>query len=396
MVIIVGFNKFITLIVAVMIGLAFSFALFMHSYYIPDKALFTGNTLLDYGIILISTLVLIFAVVLLREIDYKNAFIISIILIVGTQLSFVVLYPLEPFSDMGAIYQISTLGIRSDSFELAFEKGGYLANFPNNTYYTLFLSALYSFLPKTILVAKCINIFSSIIIVACAGLIFRELFGKKYSGGLIILMSIFPPSILYANHIYNDTISTAFFILAVLIMILGLKKGETRLILLAFGLLTIGDLFRKIGIVFIIAFILMIVISGKKLNKQTSFYLLIGVAVIIYFLVRPILNFSLIKFGVIPVTYGMYAMPITAWLYMVLNPITFGFQDGKTFNIFYDLGFNPSKATDIYRAGIHQRFIENGIIGNFKILIKKYLWTWTEGSYQMERYGFGYGEPREY
>ncbi|MFC5449709.1 glycosyltransferase family 39 protein [Paenibacillus aestuarii] len=391
-----NFGKFMKLFVIGALGIAFVFALFMHSYYIPDKAAFKSNSVMDYGVLLICLCLFMLGVLIFRKIKYHWALVISVILIITTQLLFVLQYPLEPFSDMKEVYQIAIGGFNGISNNTAFDRGGYLATFPNNVYYTLFLTILYSFLPKSILVAKIVNIISSLIIVACAGVIYREFFGEKFLGGFLILLSLFPPSIFYANHIYNDTISTAFFCLSLVLLIKGLKRNQVLLIIYAFSLLTIGDLFRQIGIVFMIAYILIIVISGRNQINRLLTYAPIIAGLIIFFGTRPLINLILMNLGILPQTYGLFAMPITAWLFMVLNPTSFGFQDGKTFNIFYESGSDPVKASGIYTAGIYQRFNENGFWGIVKIIMKKYLWTWTEGSYQMERYGFGFNNTLQY
>ena len=69
-------------------------------------------------------------------------------------------------------------------------------------------------------------------------------------------------------------------------------------------------------------------------------------------------------------------LPIASWLYMGLNTEEFGFQDNS-----HDE--NRTMEDVVVRL---KSYSPNTI---FQLAVKKTFWTWTDGTYQAERYGLG-------
>lgn len=389
----IKFRNFLSTILLIFLGTAFLSGLLYRSYYIPDQPLFERNTLIDYVLLIILSFATIMLIYLFRNIGYKKGLYISIIISVISQVLFIVLYPLEPFSDMKEIHDIA-ININKFNYGAYYEKGQYLSIFPNNIYMALLLKGFYTLFTPHILVAKSINIFSSIIIIICSGRIYKELFGEKYIGSFFLLLSLFPPTILYSNHIYNDSISTALFILATLALIIGVRRSKNYIVILSFFILAMGDLIRQIGLVFLIAFVISLILKKGRTLPNLMLIIFGGT---LFFFTKIFMSTIFIQLGLIASHYNQFSMPIYAWIYLGLNPMTLGFQDGgQSFELFYQVHQNKDIAVRLYKEGIQQRFFDNGLIGNISLVIKKFVWTWTEGTYQMERYGFGYGNKLEY
>lgn len=379
-----------------LVGGAFISSLFRHAYYVPDKPMFDTtspvNLLLIIGIILVVIIIIFYS----RKLRFVNGLCVSFCISITCQLAFILLYPLNPYSDMGTVYQIAT-EFENGALFTALEKGGYLAIFPNNMYFALFLSLIYMIFPHAIIVGKIINIIFSLIIIYSTARIYKEFFGERYIGGLLVLLSFFPPFILYSNHMYNDIISIAFFTSATLLLILGLRRKSLYNLMFGFSLLIIGDLLRQIGIVFLIAFWITLLTIGNGRFSKKKIYIMIGVSVLGYFITKPFINILLVIFSIIPTDFNEYNMPVYAWFHIAFDFKTLGFQNGgQSFSIFYNLDYNTKLAAQVYQHDIILNFKNNGFLKTLNFLIKKYLWTWTEGTYQMDRYGFGYENSVQY
>lgn len=267
--------------------------------------------------------------------------------------AFILIIPLEPFSDMKSIFDIARKGLSDES--------GYLSRYTNQIPVTLYLYLL-SFLGKSIIIPKLMNILCNILIVYMTykihAIIFRE--DKR----IIFYTCMFVPAILYANHIYNDTISTA---LTVVMAYLALspKKGRISFfIMILFSALSVW--LRASNILFVIAIIIYMLFS-IKLWKHTVVYLMAFAIFLCGFSLAGKKLFDTDKED---------AYPIWSFIQMGFNEEEFGFQDGS-----HSVEWTFSDCID--------RVKDLGVPGTLKLLAKKELWMWSEGTYQAERYGFG-------
>lgn len=368
---------------------AFLFSIFVHATYIPDRTVFEFTSYKDILQFLGVLLILVLVVYLSRKLSYRIGLIISLFIVIISQCTFILLYPLLPFSDMGRLYDIA-IHFQEGAFYHSFDKANYLGLFPNNSYYTLLLSAIFLVFPHHIIVAKLLNVLSCIVVIYCTGRIYEELFGRKYVSGIFLILSLFPPFILYANHIYNDMVSLALFTSAVLFLILGLKKQFISYIFFTLVLLVMADLLRQIGFVFFIMMILTLFIFGRNIFSRGLLFTSITLTIFSYFLIRPILNDLLVLINVLPAHYGDHKYPPTAWIHIGLDLQSTGFQNGgRSFNMFPQYDYNSKAASHAYLTDLWNQITNNSVLTYLKFFLKKIYWTWTEGTYQMERYGYG-------
>lgn len=83
--------------------------------------------------------------------------------------------------------------------------------------------------------------------------------------------------------------------------------------------------------------------------------------------------------------------PVYMWLNMGINLETFGFWDNwQSYTIYQqDANYNKAESTQLFKEEISHKLSEASLRDVVKMYYKKIVWTWTEGTYQMERYGLG-------
>ncbi|MGP3787623.1 hypothetical protein [Paenibacillus sp. 1A_MP2] len=76
---------------------------------------------------------------------------------------------------------------------------------------------------------------------------------------------------------------------------------------------------------------------------------------------------------------------------MGINLERFGFWDNmESYQIYQrDANYNKAESTELYKQEIERKLSEASLSDLAQMYYKKIIWTWTEGTYQMDRYGIG-------
>ncbi|MNC21234.1 hypothetical protein D3C75_692040 [compost metagenome] len=157
-------------------------------------------------------------------------------------------------------------------------------------------------------------------------------------------------------------------------------------------LLAIGDYFRSIGAIFLVAIVISVLLQIRKLGVKKS---VLGLAVTVLLFMVPgwTQNLLLQATGKVEGSVNANSAPVYMWLNMGINQSTFGFWDNRqSYNIYQrQAGYNKDKSSELFKEEISRKLSEAGAGDLLKMYTKKLVWTWTEGTYQMERYGIGNG-----
>lgn len=311
---------------------------------------------------------------------------------------FVFLFPTLPSADQLTVFEIGKEYAMGNTS--GFTNGGYLTCFPNNLGITLFLSLIYRLFSDYLMMVKLINILLSTITAFFTYLIFKET--KSTSNNMkisqsdlvvLVLSSFFLPSILMNNFIYNDIIATTFFTAAIYFVIRFKKVQKIQYIIATGVLLSMGNFFRGIGTLFLVAFMVYILINLKniKIILSSAVILLLFINLVPYGTLKALENKGISKESL----YKNDA-PLSLWIYMGMDKESSGFWDmGKSFNIYLkDAGQNKELAKVLYNKEITKRVKDLGVEGLISVYAKKTFWMWTEGTYQLDWYGIGYSKTR--
>jgi hypothetical protein len=303
------------------------------------------------------------------------------------QLLFILYFPAKPFADQEIVNRIAHEVINGN-FQ-AFDKMGYLYQYPNNIGITLLLSAIYKIFPQSLMVPKLLNIAFSIAASYIVFRIYEEVFpSKRNDFGILIIACFFPPMIMLNNLVYNDIYATTLFLGAVFYAIRYTKTNNWRYLVPAGILLTAGNFLRQLGAIFLLSIIVYFIIKRVLTLKSFLFFIMVIMACKAPML---LVNDYLIENEKITEPVGLNSIPVHMWIHMGMNEEKFGYwDDSASYNIyFYHCECSKSKSEQAYRLLIKEKLRNKGLLNLAKVYLKKNVWLWTEGTYQAEYYGVG-------
>ncbi|KAA9007565.1 hypothetical protein F4V43_03495 [Paenibacillus spiritus] len=310
----------------------------------------------------------------------------------AVQAAIVLLFPRVPTDDSQTVLSLA-LDMLYDHDYSSFQSGGYLYMFPFNFSVVLYLRTLLALFPDNYLTIK---LFSILFTLATAWLIYRidrELNPKEERRGYGVLLAaaFFLPALFMNNLIYNDVIATALLTGSVYACIRFVRRGgPLGWIALSAALLAAGNYFRSIGALFLIASILYILLSLRSVGVKKALLalvLLVGLFNVPSWTQNAVLQASGITNE--PVTKN--SAPVYMWLNMGLNTDTWGFWDEReSYSIYQnEAGYNQAASSVLFKQEIRRKLSEASPGELAGMYYRKLIWTWTEGTYQLDRYGIG-------
>ncbi|MFP4975968.1 glycosyltransferase family 39 protein [Paenibacillus sp. CN-4] len=274
----------------------------------------------------------------------------------------------------------------------SFEGGGYLYMFPFNFSTVLYLETLLAVFPDNYLVLKAGNILFSLVTSLMIYLIHQELGGKN-SGknyGVLVFAAAYPPALLMSNFIYNDVIATALLTVSIYFTIRFVKRKTLASILFASIALAAGNYFRGVGAIVLIAALIYILFNTRSIGwKKTAVSLAL---LAVCFNVPGWTQTAVLQAAhITDEPASRNAAPVYMWLHMGLNEETFGFWDNmESYSIYQrEAGYNKAESTVLFKAAIREKLSSATGRELASLYFKKLVWTWTEGTYQLDRYGIG-------
>ena len=245
---------FIDIIISVLITLLL-FTIFASIFYFINKALNKGFS--DKKLLII---ILFFAFLL--------------------RLIWILAINVKPFSDFETIL-LSGQSFAAGNFSV-FKGTSYLARYPHLTITAIYFGLFAKLFKNVLMPIKIVNIILSTISVYIIYLISMELYKeKKKSINITYMAAIFPPFIFFNSVLCSENLAIPFFLGSLYLFILILKNKISLLWIIASGvLLSIGNLFRMVAPLIIVAYIFYILVYN--LNKKG---ILISLLIVISFAV---------------------------------------------------------------------------------------------------------------
>jgi hypothetical protein len=184
-----------------------------------------------------------------------------------------------PVSDFGGMYMRSEYFLKG---QYAMFKGhSYYARFPHLTITILYFALIRKFFTYSLFTLKFINVICSTSTIFICYLISKEVFNSKLKAiWTSYIAAIYPPILIYSAVYCSENMAIPFYMLSVYIFILVVKNKKTSWFLLLSALsLSVGNLFRMVGSVMIVAYIMYLIFySREKLKEKilASSYILAG------------------------------------------------------------------------------------------------------------------------
>ncbi|MDS0528381.1 glycosyltransferase family 39 protein [Clostridium sp. SHJSY1] len=392
-------KKTIYLIFIFFIGLFIGSSFFIrakYNYYIyGDKPILQSQRI---GIFILLIVLMILLGIALYKISlkinkYSRKIVIPLTLLFSFAIQIVIIFAFTrlPTDDSQTVISLAFKMLYNSDYS-SFQTRGYLHMFPFNFSIVLYLKTLLAIFPDNYLVIKIFNILFSLVTTLMIYLIYKEINykSKENDYGVLIFAATYIPALFMCNLIYNDIISTAFFTSSIYCVIKFVKEKTFKYIISSAILLSIGNYFRSVGAIYLIAIFIYILLYIKKVEIKKA---LVALCIIAFTFNIPswIQDVALKSTQIVDESVNKNSAPIHMWLNMGLNMKNFGFWDGyQSYNIYKGKGkYNKEKSTELFKEKIEKRFEEYTIIDFVEMYYKKIIWTWTEGTYQIERYGLG-------
>lgn len=229
----------------------------------------------------------------------------------------------------------------------------------------------------------------------CLGiyLIYQNISGfKRKNYGFLFLACTFLPALFLNNMVYNDILALSLFIYSIYFSILHIRTQRLNHLLISSVLLGIGNIFRPVGIIYLIAIIINYGFNYHKILKIKQKFIAVTVFVFIFMLPSNILFTSLKAAKITDELSGTNAP--SHWMYInmgIPSDKFLGFYDNGTSLDIYTNKSNSNRITSdkIFKQSIKEKLSRFSAYELVKQYFKKAFWLWTEGNYQSEFYGLG-------
>jgi hypothetical protein len=394
-----GIQKSLYVILALFIGLFIVSSFFIrakYSYFVyGDTPVLEKQQL---GLFILVIAVVLALSVALYKIGLKlNKFSRNVVILVvllcsfGIQLAVIFLFPRLPTDDSQTVLSLALDMLYRGDYS-SFETSGYLHMFPFNFSTVLYLKMLLLAFPDNYLTIKIFNILFTLVTTLMIYLLYKQLNtkSKEQDYGILVFAATYIPSLLMSNFIYNDVIATAFLTSALYFAVKFIKRRSLKDIIFAAILLAIGNYFRSIGVIFLITILLSLLFSIRTIGVKKGLTALFLTA-IVFNVPGWTQNAVLQAANVVDEPVNTNSAPVYMWLNMGINLETFGFWDNReSYSIYQqDANYNKAVSTGLFKEEISNKLSGASLGDLVKMYYKKIIWTWTEGTYQVERYGLG-------
>lgn len=166
-----------------------------------------------------------------------------------------------PNSDYRTMYSAAENFLTGD--KSMFWGKSYIARFPHLTTMVLYMAFMRAIFPiENLLVMKVLNLLFGVAVVLLIYLIIKKMFdNKRYGLYAAIIASIFPPLVTYTAVFCTENIAIPFYLLSIYLFLLVIKDKTNWLLLSLCGsFLAIGNLFRMVAAVVLVAYSIYIIL----------------------------------------------------------------------------------------------------------------------------------------
>ena len=293
-------------------------------------------------------------------------------------------------SDFGRMWE-SAGEIAEGNFS-RFQKNRYLYTYPHLAFTTLFYSLIHMITGSNLMAMKLVNIGLSLLTAFLVYLISGELSnGKKATA--IFIMAINSPFIFFNNILDSQNLAAPVFYFAVLLYLKVFKKKIHPLYLVAVGaLLSLGNLFRSVGPIFVIAIIMHMLIfssysliqkrkKGKplKLDKALLGPLCLVLMLVAMYVTTFVLNYIFIWAGVFQKPTWDTGGNLILYINAGFNHESNGMWNQEDYDLLRDVGFDYDKAEIEARKRLEQRLSDKDKV--LTLISNKYRTQWGAGDF---------------
>lgn len=338
---------------------------------------FKGNiqSVIIIGFFILSSV--IFYQLLKRECSHNKLLLGIIIYAFIIRFLWILIVDTVPISDFLGMIERSHLIINGDYS--MFKGNTYYARFPHLTITVLYFSMISYLFTNALFVIKLLNIIYSTISVFICYLIVKDVFDSKKKG-LIggFIAAIYPSIIIYTSVNCGENIAIPFYLLSVYLFILVIKKKKSIWLLALSGIsLSIGNLFRMVAMVMLIAYIMYILIylNINILSKIKSLSIIISC----FFIPLILTSFILRTYNI--TEFNLWRGSESAWTSILKGSNIehygrFNDEDAKIPDLY---GYDYEKVEKACKEIVKERLTKTPLPKLVEFYIVKYVAQWKDG-----------------
>ena len=198
----------------------------------------------------------------------------------------------QPYSDFETLYNAAIALINNDN--TMFTGVNYIARFPHLSYMIVYMALIMKLFGEAVLTIKIGNLIFSIITMYLIYKISSEVFEKENLALVSLgISAIFTPMITYVGVLATENIAIPFYLASIYFFIKAMKNDiSIKLLMVSAVLLSIGNLFRMVAVIIVIAFIMYILIFENKnlLSKIKGSITIVAAFLLVLFLGSSLLR----------------------------------------------------------------------------------------------------------
>lgn len=287
------FNKFLNYGIAVVLffALLMSTGLVRH-YYKMSKS--SG-----------AVIIIVYIVCLIMYMRYKSKFNLLIDLnnkksivyvLLGAfilRLLWIIFIPTEPTSDFGLMYSYAE-EVANGSY-YGFKDYAYFARFAHDTITVLYFSIFYHITENPLMIIKFLNVIWGTLSVYFLYLTIKEVSERKNAIIGAMILGSFPAFIMYTSETMSENIAMPFYLLGIYMFLRGLREKNGIKYYLMCGLaLSVANMFRMVGAVFLLAFLVYtLVYKGIKKSIKSFPVIFLSYWILIFIISQSLLFFEI-------------------------------------------------------------------------------------------------------
>lgn len=311
-------------------------------------------------------------------INNNNIKLIGILLLIGflVRALWICAVKTLPASDFSLIWDLAPNAFKGDYS--AMQGVSYIARFPHLIITMLYLGFIQVIFPNPLFVVKFINVLLSIGSVYLIYLIVKEIFNEKYGLYALLIAVIYPAFIMYNSVTCSENMAMPFYLLSIYFFIRVIKGSLNNNYLLLCGLaLCFGNLFRMVGIVILVAYIMYLIIYKTKQKLIRSLVKII----MAYLLPLILISNMLVSMKVSEYQLWNGSEPKITSVLKGTNILYLGSWNEEDAEIPEKYNYDKEKIKEASKAIIKERLTSPPIIVVIAFYVIKYAVLWGSGDF---------------
>lgn len=215
---------------------------------------------------------LIYKVIKLNSLNLSNKIIMIMIIGLTLRILWLINVNTQPYSDFETLYNGAIALINNDN--TLFTGVNYIARFPHLSYMIVYMAVIMKLFGQAVLTIKIGNLIFSIITMYLIYKVSLEVFEQENLALVSLgISAVFTPMITYVGVLATENIAIPFYLASIYFFIKAIKRDMSLgLLALSSLLLGIGNLFRMVAVIMIIAYVMYILIfeDEKIISKIKS------------------------------------------------------------------------------------------------------------------------------